>query len=560
MSSHPAPFKWLNEDSRTFLRRGYLSPDQTAEQRVLEIADHAEDLLRIPGFASKFYEYMSRGWFSLSSPVWSNYGTDRGFPVSCFGSHIEDSTHSILDKHKEVGMMSKHGGGCSGYFGEVRPRGASIGNNNGESYGSVHFMELFDKLISVISQGSVRRGFFSAYQDIDHPDIEEFIGIGSDGHPIQGLTHGVVVSEEFVNRLKEKDKDAARVWARVINNRFQVGYPYILFSDNVNNNTVDVYKDRNMKINASNLCSEICLPSSSDESFVCVLSSMNLEKWDEWKDTDAVQVLTTFLDSVVTEFLDKLQSPESLSDGTFRSMSNAYRFAKRHRALGIGTLGWHSLLQSKDLPFDCKESAQLNLEIFKHIEEESWEASKKLADRFGEPEYLRGYGRRNTTLTAVAPTKSSSFILGQVSQGIEPFFSNYFVDDKAKIKITWKNPYLDEVLSNYEMNTQEVWDSIRDHDGSVQHLEWLLPHHKEVFKTFGEINPYAILNQAATRQPYIDQSQSLNLMIGPRTSAKEMHEMYMYAHDIGIKSLYYQFGTSAAQEISRNLDCQACGS
>ncbi|HLS52712.1 MAG TPA: hypothetical protein VK031_01985 [Tissierellaceae bacterium] len=305
--------------------------------------------------------------------------------------------------------------------------------------------------------------------------------------------------------------------------------------------------------------SEIALPSSPTESFVCVLASMNLLHYEEWKDTDAVRVLTYFLDTVVTDFLESLDRLHKTDRDAALYMHRAYNFAKKHRALGLGALGWHSYLQSNHLSFESQEAAKKNLEIHKHIEEHSWNASRELSQLFGEPELLAGYGRRNTTLTAIAPTKSSSFILGQVSPSIEPYVSNYFVDDKAKIKVTFKNPYLKSALESvYGKDTEEVWESIRKHDGSVQHLDFLTDYDKEVFKTYGEINQEAIINQAAVRQDYIDQSQSLNLMIGPTMSAKEINRLILHAHKLGIKSLYYQHSVSAAQELVRNTSCVAC--
>lgn len=247
------PFSWVNEHSKTFLKRGYLRNGQEVEERVKEIADRAEEITGIEGFSDKFYDYMSKGYYSLSSPVWSNYGTKRGLPVSCFNSHIDDNMQSILYTLSEVGMLSKFGGGTSGYIGDIRPRGSEI-TNNGTSFGSVHFMELFDTLTSVVSQGSVRRGFFTPYLPIEHADYEEFVGIGSDGHPIQNLTHGVTVTDDFLKKLKAKDKDAATKWAKIIEARGEVGYPYIFFKDTVNRYTVDVYKDKGMEVKSSNMC------------------------------------------------------------------------------------------------------------------------------------------------------------------------------------------------------------------------------------------------------------------------------------------------------------------
>lgn len=546
-------FDWINEQSRTFLSRGYLSDGQSAEQRIRIIADAAEKHLGIKGFADKFYDYMGRGFYSLASPIWSNYGTDRGFPVSCFGSFIDDSVESILYGHAENGMLMKSGGGTSGYFGAVRPRGAPI-RGNGESSGSVHFMEMFDKLASVVSQGNVRRGFFSPYLPIDHPDADEFLDVATEGHPIQGLTTGITVSDEFLNKVKAGDPAARRLWVKVLQRRSEIGFPYILFSDNVNKGKPDVYKDLKMEIWASNMCSEIALPSSPEETFTCVLSSLNLLKWDEIVETDAVQVLIMFLDTVVSEFIEKTAGQ--------RYFERAHRFAVRHRALGAGVLGWHSYLQSKMIAFESAEAAKLNLQIAKTIRERADSASYDLARMFGEPELLKGYGRRNTTLLAIAPTKSSSFILGQVSQSIEPEFSNCYVKDLAKSKTTIKNLYLIKLLQDKGQDTHEVWESIKNMDGSVQHLTILTQEEKDVFKTFAEINPEAIITQASVRQTYIDQAQSINLMLDPDTPVKEINALYLLAWELGIKSLYYSFSMSKAQSLTRkrvmSQGCAAC--
>jgi ribonucleoside-diphosphate reductase alpha chain len=546
-------FEWLNEESRKFLSRGYLLEGQTAEQRIRQVAEAAEKYLGIPGYADKFYNYMGKGYYSLSSPVWANYGLERGLPVSCFGSYIDDTMDSILYGHAENGMLMKSGGGTSGFFGAVRHRGAPI-KNSGNSNGSVHFMKLFDTLADVVSQGNVRRGFFSAYLPIEHPDAEEFLDIGTEGNPIQGLTTGITVTNEFIDKVKEGDSEARKVWAKVLQRRSEVGYPYILFTDNINNNKPEVYRDKDMKIHASNMCSEIALPSSNEETFTCVLSSINLLHWEDIKQTDAIETLTYFLDTVVTEFINKTKG-----DNYYK---RANTFARRHRALGLGVLGWHSYLQSKMIPFESRDSAKKNLEVAKTLKEKTHAASAELAKLFGEPELLVGYGRRNTTLMAIAPTKSSSTILGQVSQSVEPEFSNYYVKDLAKTKMTVKNPYLTEIFKDLGKDTDEVWETIRKADGSVQHLDFLNDNQKDVFKTFAEINPRSILDQAAIRQQYIDQAQSINLMIPSDTPVKDINSLYLYAHAVGVKTLYYQYGMSQAQALSRKKvmkeDCSSC--
>lgn len=558
-----AKFDWLTDYSRRFLANGYLSEGEVAETRIKDISDNAENILGIEGFSDKFYDYMAKGWYSLSSPVWSNFGKDRGYPVSCFNSDVGDSISDILYTQAEVGMMSKLGGGTSGYFGNVRPRGSDI-SDNGKTSGSVHFMELFQSVTNVVSQGNTRRGRMAPYLPIDHGDIEEFLDIGTEGHPIQNMTHGVTVSDNWMESMISGDKDKRRIWAKLLKVRSEIGYPYIMFTDNANRQKPKVYKDKQLEIMSSNLCSEIMLPSSSEESFVCVLSSINLAKYDEWKDTDAVETLVYFLDAVNEEFISKLEilrdSTDKEDNHKFFFMERAYNFAKNHRAVGAGVLGWHSLLQSKMYSFESKEAAKLNVEVFKLIQNKSIKASKELAEMFGEPEVLKGCGMRNTCVNAVAPTVSSSFILGQVSPSIEPMMSNYYIKDLAKLKAEMKNPELKKLLESKGKDTKETWDSISKADGSVQHLEFLTEHEKDVFLTFKEISPEVIINQAAIRQDYIDQGQSLNLLLTSDMKVKEVNKLIIDAWKLGIKSLYYQHSVNASREFlrSRNSSCVAC--
>jgi ribonucleoside-diphosphate reductase alpha chain len=543
-------YEWLNKDSRKFLERGYLLEEETAEQRIRDIAETAEKYLNLKGFADKFEDYMAKGFYSLSSPIWSNFGRTRGLPISCFGSYIPDTMEGIMHKVSEVAMMTKHGGGTSAYFGKLRGRGTTI-SSGGESTGSVHFMELFDKLMNVVSQGSVRRGSFAAYLPIDHPDIEEFLKIRSEGNPIQNLSIGVCVSDEWMKSMISGDKEKRKLWGDVIKKRFESGYPYISFTDTLNNNAPQVYKDKGLKIYAQNLCNEIALSTSEDESFVCDLSSLNLEKWEECKDTDAVETLVYFLDAVMTEFINKTENIEF--------MQAPRKFAINQRALGVGVLGWHSLLQSKMIGFESFEAKMLNNQIWKFIREKSDLASEQLAKEYGEPPLLEGYGRRNTTTLAVAPTTSSSFILGQVSPSIEPVESCYYVKDLAKGKFSYKNPYLKKLLKQKDKNNDDTWKSILLHGGSVQHLDFLTQEEKDVFKTFGEISQKEIVIQAAQRQKYIDQGQSLNIMVRSDTKAKEINELMIFAWEQGVKGLYYQRSGNAAQNLARNiLSCSTC--
>ena len=892
-------FYWLNDNSRLFLSRGYLLEGQSAEERLRDIANHAEGILQKPGFADKFYNYLAKGYYSLSTPVWTNFGTTRGLPISCFGSYVPDTISGILHTASEVGMMSKYGGGTSGYLGDVRPRGAEI-TNNGTSSGSVHFVKLFEQITDTISQGSSRRGRFAPYLPIDHPDIEEFLEIGVEGNDIQDVNHAVTVTDKWMLEMLSGDREKRKIWAKVIQRRVEMGYPYIFFTDTVNNNKPEWYKNnpithsnlcvapntriltkdgyitisklegkdvevwngeewsnvevvktgenkellkvttnsgyelectpyhkfyilestetggrtrppRYKEVRASELkpgdklikfdlpviegeddlefaydngfftgdgtygrglpviylynekkelakhitsvenwrdacvdklgltrfvgrpkglqdkffvpganytvksrlewlagyldadgtvtnnngsqslqaasinedflkelqlmlqtlgvdskvtlnkdegksnlpkndgtgdyqdyetkaihrilingnslyklsqlglkchrldwevtkpnreashyiqvvgvegvkglhdtycftepkrhmgmfngmltgnCSEISLPDNDEWSFVCNLSSMNVLHYEEWKHTDAVETMIYFLDAVMSEFITKLEELRDSDDPeyttAFTFMERAYNFAKDNRALGIGILGWHSLLQSRMIPFASVEASLLNEEVFKFIKERSEAASEQLAKEYGEPKHLVGTGRRNATLQAVAPTTSSAFIIGggSLSQSIEPLFSNQYTKDLAKTKVTIRNPYLEEVLESYGKNDRETWLDIRNHDGSVQHLDFLTDNEREVFKTFAEINQYEIINQASIRQRYIDQGQSLNIMINPATTTgKEMNELYIYAWEQGIKTLYYQHSTNAAQQFYQSNVCLAC--
>lgn len=544
-------YYWLNEESRKFLERGYLPAGVTPEERIEQIAEAAQKLLpKHPEFRKKFLSYMRMGYYSLSSPIWANFGLDRGLPISCFGSYIDDRMESILGTVAEVGMMSKHGGGTSAYFGDLRERGATI-SSGGKSNGPVHFMQMFETITNVVSQGNVRRGSFAAYLPIEHPDILEFLQIRSDGHCIQNMSLGVTVGDKWMHEMISGDKEKRKIWGKIIQKRFESGYPYIMFSDNMNRNAPDVYRDLKKTIYASNLCTEIGLASNNTESFVCNLSSMNLFQWKLWKNTDAVEILVQLLDAVMEEFIIKTRG--------LAFMEPAYNFAIKQRALGIGVLGWHSYLQSNMIPFESLQAKMENVAIHKFIHDHTLQASIELAKQYGEPELLKNYGRRNMTLMAIAPTTSSSFILGQVSPSIEPLNSNYFVKDLAKGKFTYRNPHLMVVLEHHGQNKADIWKSILLHGGSVQHLKFLSEEEKNVFKTFGEISQKEIIIQAAARQKFIDQAQSINLMIHPKTSPKDVNSLLIFAWEQGIKSLYYHRGTNAAQELGRNLlTCESC--
>ena len=543
---------WFNEESEQMLNRGYLLNGETLEGAIDRITSAAARRLYKPELKDAFKEMIVKGWISFSSPVWANMGTQRGLPISCFNVHVPDSIEGITHKMGEVIMQTKIGGGTSGYFGELRHRGTAV-TDNGKSSGSVSFMKLFDTAMDVVSQGGVRRGAFAAYLDIDHGDIEEFLQIRDIGNPIQNLFTGVCVPDYWMQDMIDGDADKRRVWAKVLESRQQKGMPYILFTDNVNRNKPQVYKDKGLTINASNLCSEIMLPSTADESFICCLSSMNLELYDEWKDTNAVKLAIYFLDAVLSEFIEK-------TEGNYY-LSAARNFAIRHRALGLGVLGYHSYLQRNMIPFESMEAKMFNAKVFKQIQEQSLAASKELANIYGEPELLKGYGVRNATTMAIAPTTSSSAILGQTSPGIEPFASNYYKAGLAKGNFIRKNKYLAKLLEEKGLDTEDIWRDIMLNHGSVQHMTQLTQEEKDVFKTFKEISPLEIVTQAAQRQQYIDQAQSLNLNIPSSMPIKDVNKVIIDAWKMGVKTLYYQRSQSVSKELVINfMNCSSCES
>lgn len=871
--SNRAPFSWLNDTSRDFLSTDYLVAGTTPEQRIRYVADTAGKRLGKPDFANKFYDYMSRGWYSLASPIWTNYGLNRGLPISCFGSMLDDTMESILQTHAEIGMMSKYGGGTSVYMGNVRGRGSKI-TDNGTSHGSVHFARLFDLEITVISQGSCyvegtqvltnhgfkdfrnvrpgfdllaqvdehnrssftadyhltsrryagelvcvtgkkrdglislkvtpnhrmvlnrrrgskctekvwkdyteivtaedmklhrdnrlprttrtsfvgrpfsmldrlriayqadgrkevdtrrvrfrfkrqrkidrlkwilkemgidftetvgaggvteiafgpypdarrekfsdwidlaavgfewanefinemthwdgsksfrnnplydttdkenadfvqavasiadkrttmgglpargnrkekyrvatsdevytsgesvvvtreqydgmvhcatvptgrlvvrhngtvtvcgnsRRGQCAAYWPIDHRDIDDVIGrdgrpgIMGPGHPIQKLSFGVCVTDAWMEDMIAGDPEKRRVWAQVLTSRRNTGYPYLFFTDAANRHAPPEYKKLGLTIKHSQLCTEISLSNSSTESFVCCLSSMNDLYYDEWVDTDAVEVMVYFLDTVMSEFIEKARGKYG--------MDRAVRFAERQRALGLGRLGWHSYLQSRMIPFESMEAMRANAAIQKTIRDRAMAASRSMAQEYGEPEYLKGSGRRHMTLLAIAPTKSSSTILGQVSEGIEPYTTNYVIKDNQKGKVTFRNPFLDKLINDKGMPHGETWDAILKAGGSVQNVPGFTEEEKKVFRTFAEISSLTVVQQAAQRQRYIDQGQSVNLFIDPNAPAKEVNALYVEAWRLELKSLYYQKSVNAAQQLARSvMACNSC--
>ena len=550
---------WNNQESKDFLAKGYLLEGETTEMAIERIGNRVEHYhgSRRPGIGERVKHHIELGNFSLSSPVFANFGVDstvrKGLPISCFGNRVGDSIPDIKDSLDEAIMESYLGGGTSTYWGKVRGRGSSI-TGGSVSEGSFSFLPMFEEAIKTISQGGVRRGHMAFYQDISHPDVEEWLDIQSEGNPIQVMTYGICVSDEWLEKMKAGDDHKRELWAKVLDSREKRGLPYLFFTDNVNKNKPEVYKIKQRHIEASNLCTEIMLPYADDESFVCCLSSMNLENYDNWKDTDAVEAIVYLLDAVISEYIEKASQ--------FADLYKTVNFSHRHRAIGIGALGWHSYLQKKSIPFDDIQSVFLTGDIFKDIQAQATKVSQDMVQVYGydRPEIFDGTDiyMRHATLTAIAPTKSSSFILGQTSAGIEPFESNYFVKDLAKGKTTYKNPYLTKVLEKYEKDTPETWNSILVNFGSVQHLDFLTQHERDVFKTFSEISQMTIIQQAHVRQNHLCQGQSINLKILPSTPVREINNLYLTAHELGIKSLYYQYSINAAQAKFAKVGCSVC--
>lgn len=547
-------FSWLSSDSVKFMSRGYLRKNQTPIDRFKEYAYYAENILGIEGFAEKFLRYLGLGYYSVATPITSNFGAGRGAGISCFGTgQIEDNMKDIWDGAREVAFMSKFGGGTSADFTLLRPRGAPI-STGGHSNGSVSFMKLYDTTIQISQQAGVRRGKMAAYLDFSHDDLIEFLDIRRPKNDIQELFTGVKVSDADMHKIfVEGDEEWNRRWTKLIQARIDLGAPYIFFTDNVDRGKPDIYKKHNRTIHHSNLCSEIALATLPDESFVCCLSSMNALYFDEWEYTDAVETLVYFLDAVMSDFIDIAWN--------FPNMDKAARFAERQRPIGVGVLGWHSYLQANRIPFDSPDAMYANARLFKTIESKTLQASADLAKRYGEPELMEGTGLRHATRMAVAPTTSTSFIYGGVSQSIEPWAAPYFLWNGANLE-TWRLSDQFEILLNDKgLNNDAFLTKLAQAGGSIQNMKEFNDEEKKLYLTAWEIPQMAIIKQAAQRQQYIDQSQSLNLFIDPNADTDDIHELHIAAWQEGIKTLYYVRGKNAAQTFARNmLDCEMCES
>mgnify|MGYP003640065514 FL=1 len=549
---------------RKTIAGGYLLQGETPKDAYERVAKTVARRLYKPELAEVFFDYIWKGWLNLASPVLSNTGTDRGLPISCFGIDVADSIQDIGTKNLEMMQLAKHGGGVGIGINQIRPAGKKI-TDNGTSDGVVPFCKIYDSTILATSQGSVRRGAASVNLNIEHDDFEEWLEIrepkGDVNRQSLNLHQCAVVGDKFMRRLEQGDKEARNRWSKLLRKRKATGEPYVMFKGNVNKNNPEAYKSNGLKVHMTNICSEITLHTDESHSFVCCLSSLNLSRYDEWKDTDLIYHATWFLDGVMEEFIQRAKG--------LRGFENAIRSAVKGRPLGLGVLGWHTYLQDRGIPFEGLSAQYETRKIFSQIKIESERASRDLADLYGEPLWCVGTGMRNTHLRAIAPTVSNSKLAGNVSPGIEPWAANVFTEQSAKGTFIRRNPSLENVLEDNGINTEKVWQQILADGGSVQNIEelndvlmgdWDEPV-KNVFKTFKEINQLELVRQAGIRQQYIDQSVSLNLAFPSEATPKWINKIHMEAWKQGVKTLYYTRTESVLRgdlAAAAMDDCIAC--
>jgi ribonucleoside-diphosphate reductase alpha chain len=564
------------------ISKGYLLDGEKPKDAYWRVATRVAQRLGKPQLASKFFDYIYRGWLNLATPVLSNTGTDRGLPISCFGIDVADSIYDIGNKNLEMMLLAKHGGGVGIGINQIRPAGSKI-KMNGTSDGVVPFCKLYDSTILATNQGSVRRGAASVNLNIDHADFEDWLEIrepkGDVNRQCLNLHQCAVVTDKFMRKLEDGDPDARRKWGKLLQKRKATGEPYVMFKGNINKQNPDAYKSNGLKVYMTNICSEITLHTDESHSFVCCLSSLNLAKYDEWKDTDLIYTATWFLDGVLEEFIQRAKN--------MRGFENSVRSAEKGRALGLGVLGWHTYLQQKGLSFEGLPAQFETRKIFSQIKIESDRASRDLANEYGEPLWCIGTGMRNTHLRAIAPTVSNSKLSGNVSAGIEPWAANIFVEQTSKGTFIRKNRELERVFKKIGINQKETWDTILNDGGSVQgideldkwayfsgkllnindipqsaivnnEIEWV----KNVYKTFKEINQLELIRQAGIRQQYVDQSVSLNLAFPSEATPKWINQVHIEAWKQGIKTLYYMRTESVLRgDIATKAmdpDCLSC--
>ena len=560
------------------ISKGYLLAGETPKDAYWRVSTSVARRLGKPQMASKFFDYIWRGWLNLATPVLSNTGTDMGLPISCFGIDVADSIQDIGTKNLEMMLLAKHGGGVGIGINQIRPAGSKI-TQNGTSDGVVPFAKIYDSTILATNQGSVRRGAASVNLNIEHDDFDEWIEIrepkGDVNRQCLNLHQCVVVGDKFMRKLEDGDDEARRRWSKVLQKRKATGEPYIMYKGNVNKQNPEAYKQNSLKVFMTNICSEITLHTDESHSFVCCLSSLNLSKYDEWKHTDLIYTATWFLDGVLEEFIQRAKN--------MRGFENSVRSAEKGRALGLGVLGWHTYLQQKGIPFDSLPAQFETRRIFSQLKIESERASRDMAQEYGEPLWCVGTGMRNTHLRAVAPTVSNSKLAGNVSPGIEPWAANVFTEQTAKGTFIRKNRELEKVLRKVGINNKETWDKILSDGGSIQGIDeldnWVycdgrvmnvsdcaegkdVDMVKDVFKTFKEINQLELVRQAGIRQQYIDQSVSLNLALPSQATPKWMNQVHMEAWRQGIKTLYYTRTESVLRgdiaQQAMSSDCLSC--
>jgi len=549
--------EWMDEISLATISKGYLLPGENVRTAYKRVANAAANRLKKPELANKFFKYIWNGWIGLASPVISNMGTDRGLPISCFGVDTPDSIRGIGLTNAELMKLTTSGGGVGISLSRIRERGTGI-TGNGKSEGVVPWAKIYDSSIIATNQGNVRRGAASVNLDIEHGDIEEFLQIrrpkGDPNRQCLNLHQCVVVGDSFMRKLEARDSEAMNKWATVLKSRMETGEPYIMYKDNVNKNNPIAYRMNNLEVTMTNICSEITLFTDEEHSFICCLSSLNLAKWDEFKDTDCIQTAIWFLDGVMEEFIDKSNGKESLK--------RTHNHARKGRALGLGIMGWHTFLQQKNLPFSSIASTVHTRNIFNKIRGEAEAASMDLAEEYGEPIWCRGTGMRNTHLLAIAPTVSNSVICGGISAGIEPLPANVYTFNGAKGTFIRKNKSLEALLESKGENKPKWWKQMLEESGSVMGLPdtVLSSEEKEIYLTFSETNQLELVKQAAERQKYIDQTQSLNLSFDPNDSPKWINQVHMEGWKLGIKTLYYLRTDSVIKGDlgSRMADCVSC--
>jgi len=562
------------------ISKGYLLAGEKPKDAYWRVSTRVAQRLGKPQMASKFFDYIWKGWLNLATPVLSNTGTDRGLPISCFGIDVADSIFDIGTKNLELMLLAKHGGGVGIGINQIRPAGAVI-SGNGTSDGVVPFAKIYDSTILATNQGSVRRGAASVNLNIEHKDFEEWLEIrepkGDVNRQSLNLHQCAVVGDKFMRKLQDGNEDARRKWSKLIQKRKATGEPYIMYKGNVNKQNPEMYKNNGLKVHMTNICSEITLHTDESHSFVCCLSSLNVAKYDEWKDTDLVYTATWFLDGVLEEFIQKAKN--------LKGFENSVRSAEKGRALGLGVLGWHTYLQKNGIPFEGMVAQFETRKIFSQLKIESERASRDMAVELGEPLWCRDSGMRNTHLRAIAPTVSNSKLSGDVSAGIEPWAANVFTEQTSKGTFIRKNSELEKVLRKVGINTKETWDKIMADGGSIQDLQELdefrylngklvkkediseLDYEKsfnikDVFKTFKEINQLDLVKQAGIRQQYIDQAVSLNLAFPSTATPKWINQVTMEAWKQGIKTLYYMRTESVLRgDIATRAmdpDCISC--